>query len=90
MPKHVVDLYVVNSLSLFLSLSIYIYIFVYVYIYITSNKVVLHQYIHFILVYFEHNGDDEPLDHAKLVFKALTVSYRAVHLDNNCYYDRET
>ena len=32
------------------------------YIYIPSNKVVLDQYIHLILVYFEHNGDDEPYD----------------------------
>jgi len=35
---------------------------IYIYINLPSNKVVLDQYIHFILVYFEHNGDDEPCD----------------------------
>ena len=39
---------------------------VYIYIYITSNKVVLNQYIHFILVYFEHNGDEQVLMSALL------------------------
>jgi hypothetical protein len=30
--------------------------------YIISNKVVLDQYIHFNIVYFEHNGEDETCD----------------------------
>ena len=30
--------------------------------YLTSNKVVLDKYIHFILDYFEHNADDEPYE----------------------------
>ena len=32
-------------------------------VYITSNKAVLDKYIHFVLVYFEPNGDDETYDY---------------------------
>jgi len=35
-------------------------VYIYIYIHIPSNKVVSDQYIHFVLVHFEHNGDDEP------------------------------
>jgi len=40
-PKHVIDLYVVNSLSLAPSLSLSLYIYIYTHTHIPSNKVVL-------------------------------------------------
>jgi len=45
---------------------------------------VLDQYIHFILVYFEQNGDDEPYDDFWQIFNCLLCMWRPVYVQLYC------